>query len=364
MSGGPDPWAWMGLLKWSLSYSDGTSDASNVTPMSEEDKAFLEMVMKEGIINENDRMRTILKQLTDCMDHYQRMATSQASSSKDDADGAATSKEDGKADEPPVSDEELEGLLQELRDIVEQIDYARAFMSMKGLPFLLGGIQEREAVPEAIRGMCLGLISTLCQNNPPVQKELLELGALKSITDMYFSEKSGHAMKAKYMQAMSSIVRSHELAENVMDGLDQTVALFVDGLNPTTSTDNLKRRTLFFLHAYVTSDTATAQRVKRLAGPVGIAADYFLEESPTNSPEIREMTLALLQQILEQEKSVDSILQRKTGLVALGVQRISALRKLTGDEKEYATAELEGWESLIRLLSRATPDELLADAAK
>ena len=54
-----NPWAWLGLLKWSLSYADGTTPSDNVE-ISAEDKAFLEAVMAEGVVDENDRMKTIL----------------------------------------------------------------------------------------------------------------------------------------------------------------------------------------------------------------------------------------------------------------------------------------------------------------
>ena len=50
--GGPD---WLGLLKWSIAHSDGTTD-SEVKLMSEEDKAFLTMVMEEGVRNDPMRM--------------------------------------------------------------------------------------------------------------------------------------------------------------------------------------------------------------------------------------------------------------------------------------------------------------------
>jgi hypothetical protein len=69
-----------------------------------------------------------------------------------------------------------------------------------------------------------------------------------------------------------------------------------------------------------------------------------------------ELALGLLQRILEQKKSVNLILQRKSTLVARGVERISALRALTGDEQEYAATELELWESILVLLARAEPD--------
>ena len=61
-----DNWAWLGLLKWSLTYVDGTvpsEESPNYKEMSTEDKKFLEEVMKDGIINEGERMKTILNHL-------------------------------------------------------------------------------------------------------------------------------------------------------------------------------------------------------------------------------------------------------------------------------------------------------------
>ena len=60
------PFAWLGLLKWSLAYSDGTTQ-SEAQPMNSKDIAFLEKVMAEVIIDEGERMKTILKDLTDSL---------------------------------------------------------------------------------------------------------------------------------------------------------------------------------------------------------------------------------------------------------------------------------------------------------
>lgn len=171
-TGGGDPWAWLGLLKWSLSYSDGTRDKDDITPMSKEDREFLEKVMKEGIIDENERMKFILQESTKAMEYYRL----QAMGTNADSD-------------PPISDDDLEGLLEELRDIVEQIDYARAFCSLQGLPFLIGCIDEAKNIPESVRNQCGGILATLAQNNPDVQKQLLEMGAIKSLSGKKNSEK-------------------------------------------------------------------------------------------------------------------------------------------------------------------------------
>ena len=337
--GGGDPWAWLGLLKWSLSYSDGTRDSSeDMVPMSQEDREFLEKVMKEGIIDENERMKTILVDATAALDYYQRKSTNKTGADEE---------------EPPISDDDLEELLQELRDIVEQIDYARAFCSLKGVPFVLGCASETEAVPESIRNVCLGILATICQNNPPVQKELLEIGALKTLSDLFFHESSTPATQARVIQAISACVRNHHLAEGVFCQLEQASALLTLGVDPKTSTA-LRSKTLFFLRALVTSDSTSQSRIRIFTVPIVTVADHYLQE--INPPDLRESGLSMLVQILEQAKSVDAVLSRKDALAGLGVQRISSLRGLSGEDREYAQEELSLWERLMQLLARAEPD--------
>ena len=336
-SGGGDPWKWLGLLKWSLEYVDGTSDSSDISPMSEEDKKFLETVMREGIVDEGKRMKSILDDLAKAMEYYQSKSL-------------GTSKQEN----PPISEAALEDLLQELRDIVEQIDYARAFCSLKGIEFLIGCVTQGTAVPESIQTMCMGILATLCQNNPPVQKELLEMGAIKTLSDVFFLDTTSQNLKARTMQAISSMVRNHQLAETVFCNLDQAESLIMAGLDPVTASQNLKTRTIFFLRALITSDTATSDRIRGFASAIGCIADNFVETS--NPPEIREISLALLVQILEQKRETSIVLERKDSLAALGVERVSTIRGLTGEEREFAQLELDHWELLMVLLARTTPD--------
>ncbi len=336
---GNNPWAWTGLLKWSLNHMDGTRDTSDFTPMSAEDKAFLEKVMSEGIVDEAERMKFILTEATNAMEYYKSVV----------ADGESN------AGEPPISEGALEDLLQELRDIVEQIDYARAFCSLQGLLFLLGCIQQDE-VPVSLRQACLGILSTLGQNNPPVQEQLLELGAIKTLSDLFFEPKTSNATRTKIMQSMSSMVRNHELAENVFTELPQSPDLFLLGLDPTTASQALRSRTLFFLRALVTSDLTTFIRLRTFETPILLVVDTYLVES--NDLELREMAIALLEKLMMDKKGgVRILLQRKNELACLGVQRIASLRQLTGDESEATQNELESWENVMVLLARAEPEE-------
>jgi hsp70-interacting protein len=137
--------------------------------MSEEDKEFLEKVMKEGIIDENERMKQILKRVAEGLEEIRSNTTSlpAVAEEEEEQQPIATIAATTTANTEELQDE-IEGLLQELRDIVEQIDYARAFAAMKGLAFLIGAVTQKE-VPTAIKASCLGVLATMAQNNPPIQ---------------------------------------------------------------------------------------------------------------------------------------------------------------------------------------------------
>ena len=213
---------------------------------------------------------------------------------------------------------------------------------------------------------CLGLLATLCQNNPPVQKELLELGSLRILSDLFFAESSNDTdgpLLAKIIQAISANVRSHELAEAVFCQLDQAVPLLERGLgmNGTPAPIVVRRRTLFLMRALITSDSSTRERVRLLDRSICWMIDSLLGNE--ESAELREMVLDFVQELLRQQKSVNAVLSRKDHLAGMGVRRVTALRALTGEDREFGAVELELWENVIALLARATPDEEASSTA-
>ena len=392
--GGGDPWAWLGLLKWTLAHSDGTKPSDPAKMMSDEDRAFLEMVMKEGIIDENERMKIILEEFSKAMEYYKSQAdklTKIDEEQNDDDDVAEKEEEEKEKDaesssQPIPNDEALEELLQELRDIVEQVDYARAFVSLKGCSFLLGAISAMSSassslsssssapapapiIPEPIRNICLGILSTLAQNNPPVQKELLEIGALKTLSDMFLLDSATTSLstKTKIMQSVSAIVRNCDLTEAVFEQLPQAPVLMVQGLSsdPEVSNVSLRTKTLFFLRAYLTSDNATPERAKTFSYAIALVADpqYLNDNGEDDGAAItlRESSIALLQQLLERRMAVTLLLQRKNILASLGVERIKNMRALTGDDADRTKEELHLWETFLVLLARTEPEEEILD---
>ena len=207
-----DQFAWLGLLKWSLQYQDGTSD-TEVTEMTEENKRFLEkvrsaapsaafgkeieekrreekrreekketiegrgskltpphphrceQVMTEGIVNEKTRMKQILSAFTSYIKSIKSLPSSETPAS------------------PPTS---LLDELDELRDILEQIDFSVSFAKMNALPFLLSAASD-PAVPLSLRGKCLEVVATMCQNNPQVQDVAREADGIKMLGKLWES---------------------------------------------------------------------------------------------------------------------------------------------------------------------------------
>mmetsp|Transcript_87100 Transcript_87100/g.177481 ORF Transcript_87100/g.177481 Transcript_87100/m.177481 type:complete len:384 (+) Transcript_87100:70-1221(+) len=362
--GGGEQWAWLGLLKWTLAHQDGTRPSSeSPTMMSDEDKAFLEKVMAEGIVDESDRMRFILQEFSSAMDYYKH----QSSSSEEE--------EEEKQQLPPPDEDDLEDLLQELRDIVEQVDFARGFVGMKGCDYLLGAISATSSsmpvVPTPIRNMCVGILATLAQNNPPVQKVLLEAGAIKTLSDLFLLENSKTPLstKTKIMQALSAIVRCYDLTEAVFEKLPQAPALMVVGLSsdPEASGPSLRAKTLFFLRAFLTSDKSSPARAEKFCHAIAMVADtdsLYLNNDVVSdgsvdfaAVQIRESAISLLQQLLERRLAVALLLDRKKHLASLGIQRIQHLRAAKGEEAELTRVELRHWESLLLVLARTNPEE-------
>lgn len=362
MSKGQEPnWAWLGLLKWSLAHIDGTvpsEESPNFRQMSEEDKKFLEEVMKNGIIDEGERMKTILSNLVDNLESMKERKLA------------------------PFDDKESEEsltLLDELQDIVEQIDFAKSFSSMGGIQFLMGCASEHEYVPLPIRSSCLGVIATLCQNNPPVQLSMLEQGNIPKLLDLFFSkfmlcdetsaneedEDLKDGFRGKVIQALSCSVRNHHIAEKIFCMNLEGKRAIESGLGihrQRVPTLNLRRRTLFFLQALITSDSADGDRVRLFSTCIPQVV-MFCDPEKEENLEIREMALSMLNRILNQKKSVNAILECKELLVKLGVRRVTDLRAVKEKKNEYIGEELELWESLVVELARACKDVATSEEA-
>ena len=331
--GGPQ---WLGLLKWSLNYVDGTrpSDES-LKPMSAEDKAFLERVMTDGIVNPGKRMKELLHQLTELLSNF----CSSESSTSDEKE-----------------EDSMMILLEELRDIVEQIDYARDFVKMNGLPFLLG-LASDDSIPSDIRKQCLRVLSTLAQNNPPVQQALLlDCGALDQLCELYSQvtkQDENGTFRTLVVQALSCMIRGYELGEESFCNNVSCQTLINHAISVTEEPIHLKRKLLFLLRALVTSDYSSNQRIQNFDAAIQGTVN-FLE---IDDWELRVATLSLLVQILQQRHRVDGVMSQKGRIVFILASRVETLR---ASDDETSLEELELSEALIVELAK-DPSDIIVD---
>ncbi|KUF95755.1 ATP-dependent Clp protease ATP-binding subunit ClpX [Phytophthora nicotianae] len=150
---------WQALMKWTMKHTDGTTP-TEATPISEDKRRFLEMVMNEGVIDENERVKDILRIL------------------EGEDPRLVFAKEDGTiADEDnSPSPEELaqykDTLLDELLTRIDQIDNAQNFVKMGGLRIMINVIKKYEQASS--RALAAEVCSVVVQNNPYCQDAAVE----------------------------------------------------------------------------------------------------------------------------------------------------------------------------------------------
>jgi len=264
-------------------------------------------------------------------------------------------------------------LLEELRDIVEQIDYARAFVALQGLPFLLGCASQNSGdISMGVRAACVACLHTLAQNNPPVQQALLEQDAVHQLAEIYFDDSSSPSddhdekgyweLKGKSVQAINAIVRGHKAAEELFAKDHLCRLIILQGLEQKQRNlpvpASLRRRCLFFLRALICGDLSSRERVRLFSGCIQLVIPLVNPNIETDD-DIRQSALEIVLEILTQRKSVDFIMRHKNVLLDTGVPRVAALRALPegSEEKEYRSMELETWEALIVAIAKDYKDE-------
>lgn len=238
-SGDNDPNAWLGLLKWSLAHQDGT-EPSDTRSMSDEDRAWLERVVHEGIRDDMKIMTQIYGRLCSYLDDLASLSTTASLSTSAAADGENTPTPlIGAADhdhQPPAvpptppaesrleiqsesgsgtlstyvappaavtesvgatdgagggdggmdaasGEDRLEGVmndLEELQDIVEQIDMAETFAKIGGFGRLIA-LATPCYRPDKLRRRAASVIATLTKNNPPAQAAFSSSGGQRAI---------------------------------------------------------------------------------------------------------------------------------------------------------------------------------------
>uniref|UniRef100_A0A7S3GSH5 Nucleotide exchange factor Fes1 domain-containing protein n=1 Tax=Spumella elongata TaxID=89044 RepID=A0A7S3GSH5_9STRA len=271
---------WLGLLKWSLAQTSDGTVPSEITPMTEEDKKWLEQVMRECVKDEPKRMNEI-------MGIFVKML------------------EEGLTED---KSEEVIELLDELQFMVEQVDMAGVFAKFGGFQCLLGLVESENLTAEA-RAMAGSTLAALSQNNLEVQEIVFKSGMLDRLAKVYIKSESV-LLCNKVLYAISCSIRNHAAAEEyfVLHFAEATLpkaiaaASLVDSNSEAAAgTEALTSRALFLCNALVMSDFTNHARVQKLSALVlPVCLEYLKHESIN----LRETTQNLLTAI-EKHKGPD-----------------------------------------------------------
>mmetsp|Transcript_37387 Transcript_37387/g.38070 ORF Transcript_37387/g.38070 Transcript_37387/m.38070 type:complete len:396 (-) Transcript_37387:123-1310(-) len=222
MDSTPQYGQWLNILKWSLGQSAGTSNTSS-NNITEEDKAWLKTAMKELVKDEGSRLLDITKELISL------------------ADDTTMSNND---------DEHTESILEELRDIVEQIDLAQTFVKYGGTKCLIH-ILKRNTWNNQCRALAASIIGTVSQNNIIVQDELFKKGDIEELYTA-FVDIEDPIIRNKVLFAISCVIRNHAVSEEIF------ITSHVNQIIPLALCSDflpLRRRALFLSSALLHSDT-------------------------------------------------------------------------------------------------------------
>ncbi|KAK6126013.1 hypothetical protein DH2020_040240 [Rehmannia glutinosa] len=146
---------WEGLLKWSLSHSDGTNSSRN---LSEEDRRWFMEAMQAQSVDVIRRM----KEITLVMQAPEHVLESQG-----------------------ITPQDIEDMLDELQEHVESIDMANDLYSIGGMVPLLGYLKNSHA---NIRAKAAEVVSTVVQNNPKSQQLVMEANGLEPLLSNFITD--------------------------------------------------------------------------------------------------------------------------------------------------------------------------------
>ncbi|KAL9247119.1 hypothetical protein vseg_020584 [Gypsophila vaccaria] len=245
---------WDGLLKWSLSHSDGTLPNRQ---LSEDDRKWFMEAMQSQTIDVVKRM----KEITQVMQLPEQVLESQG-----------------------VTPAEIEDLLGELQEHVESIDMANDLYSIGGLVPLLGYLKNRHA---NIRAKAADVVTTIVQNNPRSQQLVMEANGFEPLLTNFTSDPDMH-VRTQALGAISSLIRNNKPGISAFR-LANGYATLKDALS--SESVRFQRKALSLLQYLLKENKADCNVVTELGFP-----RVMMHLASSEDPSVRE---AAMQGLLE-----------------------------------------------------------------
>ena len=153
---------------------------------------------------------------------------------------------------PGINEGTTVALLEDLETFLENLDNARDFQNLEGYQFVTNLLHTTES--QEVRLACLSLLGTAAQNQPVVQKILLDAKVLPTLVDSLRTTKEP-TFQARLIRCISSMISGYGPAEQSF--------LFLHGLNvlktilfEEESTVPVIRKCLFLLNQLLHSQAA------------------------------------------------------------------------------------------------------------
>lgn len=369
---------WNAILQWSMRQTDGTS-RNDLKPLSSEDRAFLDRVFRELVVDPIDKMKQLIVTLKVPDSGAENIpsvltpahalplalpapssASTSTSSTSSTPEGQVnhSTQEIRREDVPELHvlqsanaeqkqnlTADIEGkklaALQELDDLVGLIDTAKDFCKLGGLAPLLS-LQEHKSV--AIRSAALQTLSTVVQNNPHTQEVALNHGALPKLMEN-LQPNTHEDVIAKTLLALSSLTGSHQAAAEkfIKAGGYQHLLNLLS--NPQSSL-KVKRKSLFFLQKIW--QQPPYHHLPNNAAIIPVLASFICHDDV----DLREGVLKVMIQLIDHSPS--NLAQLRTPhfrIRDLLSQREVAISNISdAEEKSYYNEELTMIRDLLRKL--------------
>lgn len=370
---GPD---WLGLLKWSLSQTDGTSD-SQARPMADEDVQFLTNVMESLVADEPKRMRAMMVEIAAFLDE-----------SVDEMKGEVTEITQLSREK---QQERMEDIFEELRDITCQIDMSVFFATkLRGVACILDVLENKKNLAnDQVRCCAASAIGTLSQNNAEVQDSMFKSGSISRLVNVALSLITGSEIGsgiipsmdnlnidkpkvlAKVLFAISSSIVAHAMGEEVFVrgqyGTDLLKCIMSLPLGPPNSPEIddeasivmdrvyggrasvllLKKRGTRLCRALLTSDSASADRVEALAA--AIVPGCYSGLLCYDDAEMRESTADLVLAVLKRSEGRAKVdLSGSDSLSNMLTMANERLHKEIAEADDYDKQQLEAEQARVR----------------
>lgn len=290
---------WDGLLKWSLSHSDGTSSSRN---LSEEDRRWFMEAMQANSVDVIKRMREISL----VMQTPVQVLESQG-----------------------VTAQDIEEMLDELQEHVESIDMANDLHAIGGLIPLLGHLRSSHA---NIRAKAAEVVSTVVQNNPRSQKLVMEANGLEPLLSNFTSD-SDIIVRTKALGAISSLIR-HNKPGIAAFRLANGYAALRDALSSESL--RFQRKALNLTHYLLHENRVDCAVATELGFP-----RIFMHLASSEDVEVREASLTgLLELARDRLDNIDGAINQEDDQLKQVLEgRVEGISKMSAEDLGAAREE-------------------------